>query len=145
MKHSFVRYIGCVHIASQKLDKIRLITEKRIAISLYKDVTLYRKKHFCHTKLQTRVIRVVLSKFLYLIGFGSDDQFAIKGILAILKSALKLLITGFQYGQQMAFLENQIIFKSSVCPLVSMATNLHFDILMQHRTFKFMVFLQIFP
>ena len=75
----------------------------------------------------------------------SSDPKPIKEILAILKSALKLLITSFQYGQQMAFLENQIIFKSLVCPLVSMATNVHSDILMQHRTFNFMVFLQIFP
>ena len=130
---------------ANKLDKFRLITEKHIAISLYKDVTLYSKKHFCYTKLQTRVSRVVLFTFLHLIGNWSSDPKPIKEILAILKSALKLLITSFQYGQQMAFLENQIIFKSSVCLLVSMATNLHFDILMQHRTFKFMVFLQIFP
>ena len=108
MKHSFVRYIGCVHIARQKLDKFRLITEKRIAISLCKDVTLHSKKHFCHTKLQTRVIRVVLYKlqtkvnrvvlykFLYLIANWSSDPKPIKEILAILKSALKLLITSFQ-------------------------------------------------
>ena len=135
MKQSFLHYIGC----AKKLDKFRLITKKIcIAISLCKDVTLHSQKHFCHTKLQTRVIRVVLSKFLYLIANWSSDPKPIKEILVILKSALKLLITSFQ-------LENQIIFKSSVCPLVSMATNLHFDILMQHRTFKFMVFLQIFP
>ena len=88
---------------------------------------------------------MVLSKFLYLIANWSSDPKPIKEILVILKSALKLLITSFQYGQQIAFLENQIIIKSSVCPLVSMAINLHFDILMQHRTFKFMVFLQVFP
>ena len=41
----FVRYIGCVHIASQNLDKFRLIKEKRIAISLYKDVTLRSQKN----------------------------------------------------------------------------------------------------
>ena len=87
------------------------MTEKRIAISLYKDVTLHSKKHFCHKKLQTRVIRVVLSKFLHLIANWSSDPKPIKEILAILKSALKLLITSFQYGQQMAFLENQIILK----------------------------------
>ena len=88
---------------------------------------------------------MVLSEFLYLIANWSSDPKPIKEILAILKSALKLLITSFQYGQQMASLENQIIFKNSVYLLVSMATNLHFDILMQHRTFKFMVLLQIFP
>ena len=91
-KHSFVRYIGFVHIANQKLDKFRLITEKRIAISLYKDVTIHSEKHFCHTKLQTRVIRVVLSKFLYLTANWFSDPKAIKEILAILKSALKLFI-----------------------------------------------------
>ena len=83
---------------------------------------------------------VVLSKFLYLIANWSSDPKPIKEILATLKSALKLLITSFQYGQQMEFAENQIIFKSSICPLVSMATNLHFDILLQHRTFIFMAF-----
>ena len=81
---------------------------------------------------------MVLSKLLYLIANWSSDPNPIKEILAILKSELKLLITSFQYEQQMAFLENQIIFK--VFPFVSMATNLHFDILMQHRTLKFMVF-----
>ena len=54
MKHSFVRYIGCVHIASQKLDKFRLITEKRIAISLYKDVTLHSKKTFLSYKVANK-------------------------------------------------------------------------------------------
>ena len=87
---------------------------------------------------------MVLSKFLYLIANWSSHLKPVMEILAILKSALKLRITSFQYGQQMAFLENQIIFKSSVCPLVSMATNLHFDILIQHRTFKFMVFFHRF-
>ena len=42
----------------------------------------------------------------------------------ILKSPLKLLITSSYNGQQLVFLENQIIFKSSTCPLVVMATNL---------------------
>ena len=83
--------------------------------------------------------------FLYLIANWSPEPKPIKEILSILKSALKLLITSFHYGQQMAFLENQISFKSSVCPLVSMATTLHFDILIQHGIFKFMVVLQIFP
>ena len=97
MKHYFVRYIGCVHIQqAKKLDKFRLITEKRIAISLYKDVTLHSEKHFCHTKLQTRVIRVVLYKLLYLIANWSSDPQPIKEIPAILKFALKLLITSFQ-------------------------------------------------
>ena len=64
---------------------------------------------------------MVLSKFLYLIANWPSYPMPVKEILA---SALKLLITSFQYGQQMAFLENQIIFKSLVCPLVSIATNL---------------------
>ena len=67
MKHSFVRYKSCVHIASQKIRQIQAYHRKSIVISLYKDVTLHSKKQFCHTKLQTRVIKVVLSKFLYLI------------------------------------------------------------------------------
>ena len=50
---------------------------------------------------------MVLSKFLYLTANWTSDPKPIKEILAILKSALKLLITSFQYGKQMAFLENQ--------------------------------------
>ena len=84
MKHSFVRYIGFVYIASQKIRHIQAYYRKSYWISLYKDVTLHsKKKHFCHTKLQ-RVIRVVLSKFLYLIANWSSDPKPIKEILAIL-------------------------------------------------------------
>ena len=36
--------------------------------------------------------------------------------------------------------KSNIFFESSVCPLVAMATNLHSDILMQHQTFRFMLF-----
>ena len=125
MKHSFVRYVGCVHIASQKIRQIQAYHIKTLQFHYTKMLLFTAKKHFCHTKLQTRVIRVVLFKFLYLIANWSSDPKPIKEILAISKSALKLLMTSFQYGQQMVFLENQIIFESSVCPLVSMATNLH--------------------
>ena len=40
------------------------------------------------------------------------------------RKTLKLLITSSYNGQQLVFLENRIIFKSSICPLVVMATNL---------------------
>ena len=46
MKHSFVRYIGCVHIASQKIRQIQAYHRKRIAISLYIVVTLHSKNIF---------------------------------------------------------------------------------------------------
>ena len=69
-----------------------------------------QKNHFCHTKLQTIIIKVVLSKFLYLIANWTSYPKPIKEALAILKSPLKLLITSSYNGQQLAFLENQIIF-----------------------------------
>ena len=103
------------------------------------------KNIFCHTKSQTITIKVVLSKFLYLIANWTSYPKPIKEALVILKSPLKLPITSSYNVQKLAFLENQIFFKSSVCPLVDMAANLHFDILMQHQTFRFMVFLQIYP
>ena len=128
---------------TNKLDKFRLITEKLIVIAMLPFTA--EKEIFCHTKMQTIIIKVVFSKFLYLIANWTPYPKPIKEALTILKSSLKLLITSSYNGQQLVFLENQIIFKSSICPLVAMATNLHFDILMQHQTFRFMVFLQIYP
>ena len=110
------------------------------------NVTLHsRKNTFCHTKLQTIIIKVVLFKFLYLIANWTSFPKPIKEALAKFKSPLKLLINSSYSGKQLAFLENQINFKSSVYSLVAMATNLHFDILLQHQTFRFMVCLQIYP
>ena len=47
MKHSFVRYIGCVHKASQKIRQIQA----------------YHRKTYCDFTIQ-RVIRIVLFEFL---------------------------------------------------------------------------------
>ena len=96
MKHSFVRYVGCVHIASQKIRQIQAYHRKKYCDLTTQRCSSQKKKHFCHTKLQTKVIGVVLYKFLYLIANWSSDPKPIKEILAILKSALKLLITSFQ-------------------------------------------------
>ena len=67
MKHSFVRYIGCVHIGSQKIRQIQAYHRKTYYDFIIQRCYSPQQKHFCHTKLQTKVIRVVLSKFLYLI------------------------------------------------------------------------------
>ena len=139
-------YIGRYDILSQKIRQIQAYHRKTYCdFNIQRCYSSQQKNHFCHTKLQTIIIKVVLSKFLYLVANWTSYPKPIKEALAILKSPLKLLITSFHKWQQLAFLENQIIFKSSVWPLVAMATNLHFDILMQHRTFIFMVFLKICP
>ena len=61
----------------------------------------------------------------------------IKEALTILKSPLKLPITSSYNRQQLVFLE--------ICSLVAMATSLHFDVLMQHQTLRFMVFFTDLP
>ena len=54
---------------------------------------------------------VIFSKFLYLIANWTSYPKPIKEALTIiLKSPLKLLITSSYNGQQLVFLENQIIF-----------------------------------
>ena len=68
------------------------------------------EKNFCYTKLQTIIIKVVSSKFLYLITNWTSYPKPIKEALTILKSPLKLLIASPYNGQQLVFLENQIIF-----------------------------------
>ena len=70
------------------------------------------KLMFLATLLKTIIIKVVLfSKFLYLIANWTSYPKPIKGTLGIiLKSPLKLLITSCYNGQQLVFLENQIIF-----------------------------------
>ena len=96
---------------ANKLDKFRLVTEKLIVMSMLPFTA--EKNIFCHTKLQTIVIKVVLSKFLQCIFDSKLDILAkiyLKEAVAILISPLKLLITSSYNGQQLAFLENQIIF-----------------------------------
>ena len=89
---------------ANKLDKFRLITEKTYC---YFNATLYRRKrNFCHTKLETIIIEVGFSKFLYLIANWTPYPKLIREALTILKSPLKLLITSSFNGQQLVFLEN---------------------------------------
>ena len=89
---------------ANKLDNFRLITEKTCC---YFNVTLHsRKRNFCHTKLQTIIIKVGFSKFLYLIANWTPYPKPIKEALTILNSPLKLLITSSFNGKQLVFLEN---------------------------------------
>ena len=90
MKHFLVCYIGGYDILSQQIKKIQAYHRKTCCNF---SVTLHRRKKniFCQAKLQTIIIKVVLSKF-----FDSKLDILPKtyqGVLAILKSPLKLLIT----------------------------------------------------
>ena len=88
---------------ANKLDKFRLITEKTY---YYFNVTLHsRKRNFCHTKLQTIIIKVGFSKFLYLIANWTPYRKPTKEALTILKSPSKLLITNSFNGQQLVAVE----------------------------------------
>ena len=87
---------------ANKLDKFRLITEKLIVISMLP----FTAKKNCHTKLQTIIIKVGFSKFLYLIAKWTPYPKPTKEALTISKSPLKLLITVSYNGQQLVFLEN---------------------------------------
>ena len=126
MKHFLVCYIGCYDMPSQQIGQIQAYHRKKLIVISMLPFT-EEKRNFCHTNLQTIIVKAGFYKFLYLIANWTPYPKPIKGALTILKSPLKLFIT------------------SSICPLVAMATNFHFDILMQHQTFRFMVFLQIYP
>ena len=102
-----VCYIGHYDILSQQIRQIQDYDRKTYCDF---NVTIHSRKKFCHTKLQTIIIKVVFSKFLYLIANWTPHSKPIKEALIILKSPLKLLITSSYNGQQLAFLENQIIF-----------------------------------
>ena len=69
-----------------------------------------QKKIFLSYKVANKIIKVVFSKFLYLIANWISYPKPIKEALTILKSLLKLLITSSYNGQQLIFLENQVIF-----------------------------------
>ena len=106
MKHFLVCYIGRYDISSQQIRQIQAYHRKTYCDF---NVTLHRRnRNFCHTKLQTIIIKVV-SKFLYLIANWTPYPKPIKEALTISKSPLKLLITSSYTGQQLVFLENQII------------------------------------
>ena len=108
-------YVGHYNISNQQIRQ-----NQTYHIKTYCDfnVTLHsRKRNFCHTKMQTIIIKVVFSKFLYLIANWTPYPKPIKEALTILKSPLKLLITSSYNGQQLVFLENQIIFLKFHMPL----------------------------
>ena len=68
MKHFLVCYIGRYDILSQKIKQIQAYHRKTYCdFNIQKCYSSQHKNHFCHTKLQTIIIKVVLSKFLYLI------------------------------------------------------------------------------
>ena len=110
-----VCYIGRYDILSQQIRQMQGYYRKT-----YCDFTgtlhSRKKKHFCHTKLQTIIIKVAFSKFLYLIANWTSYPKPIKEALTILKSPLKLLITSSYNGQQLVFIENQIFFKVPYAP-----------------------------
>ena len=109
MKHFLVCHIGRYNILSQQIRQIQAHHRKTYCDF---NVTLHSRKKifFCHTKLQTIIIKVVFSKFLYLIAYWTSYPKLIKDALAILKFPLELLTTSSYNGQQLAFLENQINF-----------------------------------
>ena len=104
-----VCYICRYDILSQQIRKIQDYHKKLIVISMLPS-TAEKQFFFCHTKLQTIIIKVVFSKFLYLIANWTSYQKPIKEALTILKSPVKLLITSSYNGQQLVFLDNQIYF-----------------------------------
>ena len=108
MKQIFwVCYIGRYDILSQQIRQIQTYHRKTYCDF---NVTLHSRKNFYHTKLQTIIIQVGFSKFLYLIANWTPYPKPIKEALTISKSPLKLLITSSYNGQQLVFLVNQIIF-----------------------------------
>ena len=73
---------------ANKLDKFRLITEKTYC---YFNVTLHsRKRNFCHTKLETIIIKMGFSKFLYLIANWTPYPKLIKGSTNYIKISIKI-------------------------------------------------------
>ena len=104
MKHFLVCYIGCYDISSHQIRQVQACNRKKTYC--YFNVTLHsRKRNFCHTKLQTIIIKVGFSKFLYLIANWTPYQKPIKEALTILKSPSKLLITNSFNGQQLVAVE----------------------------------------
>ena len=111
MKHFLVCYVGPYDILSQQIREIQAYHRKPYCdFNVQRCYSSQQKNHFSHTKLQTIIIKVVLSKCLYLIANWTSNPKPVKEALAVLKSPLKLLITSSYNGQQLAFLENQILF-----------------------------------
>ena len=68
MKHFLVCYIDRVDILSLKIIRIQAYHRKiYVNFNINKCYSSQQKKRFCNTKLQKRIIEVVLSNFSYLI------------------------------------------------------------------------------
>ena len=90
------KYFNSYDISSRQIRQIQAYHRKTYCDF---NVTLHsRKRHFCHTKLQTIIIEVVFPKFLYLIANWTPYPKPIREALTILKSPLKLLITSSYNG-----------------------------------------------
>ena len=64
MKHFLVCYIGRHDILSQIIGQIQAYHRKTCCdFNIQRCYSSQQKNHFCHTKLQTMIIKVVLSKF----------------------------------------------------------------------------------
>ena len=74
-------------ILSQQIRQIQAYHGKLIVISM---LPFTAEKNFCHTKLQTIIIKVVFSKFLYLIANWTHYPKPIKEALTILKFSIKI-------------------------------------------------------
>ena len=69
MKHFLVCYIDRVNILSLKIIQIQAYHRKTYVdfVDINKCYSSQQEKHICNTKLQIRIIKVVLSNFSYLI------------------------------------------------------------------------------
>ena len=68
MKHFLVCYIDKVDILSLKIIQIQAYHRRTyVDFNINKYCSSQQKKHFCNTKLQKRIIKVVLSNFSYVI------------------------------------------------------------------------------
>ena len=119
-----VSYIGRYDISSQQNRQIQAYHRKTYCDF---NVTLYsRKRNFCHTKMQTIIIKVVFFQVLIFDSKLDTLPKTYQGGTNYIKSPLKLLITSSFYGQQLVFLENQIIFYKFHMPLSCYGNKLAF-------------------
>ena len=92
MEHFLVCYIGHHDILSQKIRQIQAYHRKTYCdFNIQRCYSSQQKNHFCHTKLQSMIIEVVLSKFLYLIANRTSYPKPIKEALAILKISIGII------------------------------------------------------
>ena len=107
MKHFFGVLQGRYDISSQQIRQIQAYHRKTYCG--FSVILHSRKRNFCHTKLQTIIIKVA---FFQVLMFGSKLDTLPKtyqGGTNYIKISTKLLITSSYNGQELVFLENQII------------------------------------